>query len=250
MVRLLMMVMLWAGIAQAQAQDDPIERWLAGEELPALREIAAQAELGDSWARLFLGVVEHMSELHGEDTLALDREERIALWRQPIGVSGTSWLGASDDPLVPLLLDLDTVDTQPDTVMRFWDMGEIRLAREALRAQAKREKFDLVARSVELVPDLLPSIAGRAPMAPPVPELDLMDDPDAAILRARCGSDCAPACLDALYEAIGGHAGLMQLGTPLAALIPEAQWRSSVRARMSVDGLIRQRDADLPDCAA
>ena len=238
--------------ASAQTFEGALDRWLAGDDIAPLQEMATLAAEGDARARLLLGTIEHMGELHGEALDALTREERIALLRAPGGLSGVSWLDGLEGELPALMRDIDDVRTAPETVATLDRMGERRLAREALRAQAKREYFDLTMASLEAVPHLAEAIAGRAPFAPPLPaldELDLGSDPDAALLRAACGAECAPTCLIAIAEAIGGHSGLMQLGSPVAQVIPEDVWAASMRGKMSVEGLARLRGAELPGCA-
>ena len=237
-------------VATAQTFETGLTDWLAGEDLPALQIIADAAADGDADARLFLGTVEHMGELHGAGVAALDRGGRIALFRAPSGLSGTSWLDDLSGELPALIRDLDNVRTAPETVAGLDAMGETRLAREALRAQAKREYYDLVAASLMLVPDLADAVAGRTPGTPDVPDLgDLAANPDAELLRAQCGGDCSATCLTEIAVAIGGHQGLMRLGSPIVALIPEDIWNTSTRGRMSVEGLAKLRGTDLPDCA-
>ena len=182
---------------------------------------------------------------------ALDRAGRIALFRDEGGLSGRSWIAEEAGDLPALIRDIEDARTAPETVEALHALGEARLAREALRAQAKREHFALVARSLDAVPDLAPVVAGLVPGAaakPAVVDLDL-GSADAAPLRAVCGTSCLPECLMEIAEAIGGHDGLMQMGSPVVALIPEETWRDSARARMAVAGLARMRDRTLPDCA-
>ncbi|QIK39487.1 hypothetical protein [Pontivivens nitratireducens] len=237
-------------MAAAQSFDTALADWLDGQDLPALQIIADAAAQGDHEARLFLGTVEHIAELHGPAIAALDRAERIALFRAPGGLSGTSWLDGLTGDLAELLRDLDRVPTAPQTVAMLHEMGEGRLSREAIRAQAKREHYDLVAASLALVPSLSDAVAGHMPGASNDPVLDdLATDPRAVLPRAVCGAECSAACLSQIAVAIGGHQGLMQLGSPTTALIPEQVWSESVRARMSVAGLARARATPLPSCA-
>ena len=237
--------------ASAQSFNAGLADWLAGEDLPALQIIANAAAGGDVDARLFLSTVEHMGELHGDAIAVLTREGRIALFRAPSGLSGQSWLDELEGDLPALIRDIGTVTTTPETVSALHAMGERRLAREALRAQAKREYFDLVEASLALVPEMRTVVAGlmpSAPDAPPLAGIQLQTNPDAILPRAVCGEVCADICLEQIVTAIGGHTGLMQLGSPVAALIPEDVWNDSARARISVAGLARLRGNTLPAC--
>ncbi|SOH92974.1 hypothetical protein SAMN06273572_101828 [Monaibacterium marinum] len=250
---ILVCLMVQGAAAQATPFEDALTQWLGGHDLPALQLIADAAAAGDVDARLFLGTVEHMGELHGDGGVAaLDRAQRIALFRAPVGLSGTSWLDGLQGALPELIRDLDSVRTAPETVLGLDAMGETRLAREALRAQAKREYFDLVAASLTGVPHMAAVVAGRAPNAPDLPDVSAMNlstNPDAVLPRAVCGADCGAQCLQQIVVAIGGHAGLMQLGSPITTLIPEDIWNDSTRAMMSVEGLARLRGQSLPACA-
>lgn len=249
---ILVCLMVQGAAAHATPFEDALAQWLNGNDLPALQLIADAAAAGDGDARLFLGTVEHMGELHGDGVAALDRAQRIALFRAPAGLSGTSWLDGLQGALPDLIRDLDSVRTAPETVIALDAMGETRLAREALRAQAKREYFDLVAASLTGVPHMAAVVAGRAPSALDLPDVSAMNlsaNPDAVLPRAVCGADCGAHCLEQIVVAIGGHAGLMQLGSPITALIPEDIWNDSTRAMMSVEGLARLRGQSLPACA-
>jgi hypothetical protein len=86
-------------------------QWLAGEDMAALEAFSALAQGGNVAAQLMLGAIEPQRYLSPEAAFELPRAERIALWRAPGGLSGTSWLRArSEDQPLAAALQIATFD--------------------------------------------------------------------------------------------------------------------------------------------
>ena len=75
--------------------------WLAEDDETALPEFAALAAEGNRAAQVLLAHIDVAVPLQGPWLASLPRAERIALMRQPGGVSGKSWMAAAavDTPL-------------------------------------------------------------------------------------------------------------------------------------------------------
>ncbi len=91
--------------------DDPAfvtarAQWLAGEDMAAVTALSALAQAGNPSAQLLLGSTEQ-SQPVPDELATLSRADRIALWRQPGGLSGKNWLVARADDL-PLAAALHT----------------------------------------------------------------------------------------------------------------------------------------------
>lgn len=113
--------MLWAVmyvLACAQAStaqdidgtDDPRfvqakQDWLAGEDMPALEELAALAHEGHAPAKILLSRIAATPHVIDPVTQTLDRKAKIALLREPVGLSGRDWLvsAAEDNDLAHAL---------------------------------------------------------------------------------------------------------------------------------------------------
>ncbi|MEC9344782.1 MAG: hypothetical protein VYB54_01055 [Pseudomonadota bacterium] len=126
----------------ARADVDPrlaaaIERWLNDDDAGSLPVMAELARDGDTDARLLLGTIEQLEMTPGSWIAALDRDGRIALFRAPFGLSGTSWLAveAPDNALAQALLDARAAGSRIGAARRLMALGEPRAAATALRAE-------------------------------------------------------------------------------------------------------------------
>ncbi|MEM1047780.1 MAG: hypothetical protein AAGL24_16605 [Pseudomonadota bacterium] len=92
--------------------DDPrfesaLSTWLDGQDMNALRTLAALAREDNRAAQILLAQIQNKIWLHDHVTSGLDRKQRIELLREPKGLSGRSWLvsAAEDTPLAAYLFD-------------------------------------------------------------------------------------------------------------------------------------------------
>ena len=111
---MLFMTILFASplVAQVKGTEDPafqeaVDLWLTGDDANALYAMADLARTDVPAAQVFLGQIENRTWLHAHVTRQMERKERIALMRNPQGLSGRSWLleAAETTPHVRLLLD-------------------------------------------------------------------------------------------------------------------------------------------------
>ncbi len=240
-----------------------VDRWLESEEEDALRELAALARNGNPAARLLLAIIDKTPALQGPWLAHLPREERIALLRQPGGLSGRSWLHAlAEHPLGAAWLALMDPATGPEVIARLEGLGESRAAREAMVMLAAREHPGLRALDPEDVdPDLIYLLwrgadedrraALLARVAPDSLQRALIDgsyDADrlavwlagsriAAPLDAVCSEYCPDTrdtCLSGAYVALASHNALLTLGSPIEALVSQAEFLARPRGRASV----------------
>jgi hypothetical protein len=251
------------GGADAPELNFAIHRWLQNDEEVALTAFAALAQGGNQAAQLLLAVIDKTPALQGPWLAHLSREDRIAVLRQPGGLSGRSWLHAlADQPHGAAWLALMKPDTGPEVIAAFDALGEARAAREALVILASREdprlhQIDPAGVDPALIYLLWRGAddARRAELldhvAPDSPQRRLMDGTlDTARLEewlagsdlgapldAVCSEFCAgsrAACLSGGYMALASHNALLTLGSPAEALIPQAQFLSEPRGRSSV----------------
>lgn len=243
-----------AGFARALAL------WLDDDEAAALPALAGLAASGNGAARLLLGQIDKTPALQGPYLAHMPRAERIALLRQPGGLSGQSWLNAeAGTPLADALLALRHPRSGPELIEAFEALDEERAAREALVALAAREHPGLSALDPSAVsPDLLyllwrgadparrEAITALVPAGNPewqmmgrVLDARTVDrwlaaspaaEPLAALCRVVC-PDEIPPCLSAAYGALASHDALLTLGTPAAALVAQAEFLASARGR-------------------
>lgn len=252
-------------VAPAPAAADPqgfaetLAQWLHGDEAESLRDLGELARAGDDDARLLLGLIDRTAYLQGPWLSRLPRDQRLALMRAPGGMSGQSWLNASDHPVAELWVTLLQVGAGLDTVAALDALGEGRAARQAVGMIAAREQLGplddwpegldpelawlvwssarpaLRDRIAAMIPSDHPQ---RAMMGLPMAEgaLDrwLADSPVAAPLRAICAADCAEsqgACLSAAYQAFNNHLAVLTMGSPVESLIPTEVFATSLRGR-------------------
>lgn len=240
-----------------------IHRWLQNDEEFAFSAFAALARNGNQAARLMLGVIDKTPSLQGPWLAHLSRDDRIALLRQPGGLSGRSWLHAlADQPHGAAWLALMTPETGPQVIDAFKALGESRAAREALVILASRAhpglreldpariERDLIyllwrgaddARHAELLDHVAPESPQRALMNGTLDTAQLegwlADSDVGAPLDAVCSEYCAAtraACLSGGYMALASHNALLTLGSPVEALIPQDRFLAEPRGRSSV----------------
>ncbi|MCC1480579.1 hypothetical protein [Roseibaca sp. Y0-43] len=264
----LLAVGLTGGLA---AQNTPEERqaaiaeWLEGSELDGLRALAGLARAGDTDAQLFLGLVDKSTELQGPAVAALTRAERLELLRAPGGMSGRSWVdvaAAGGDPLAQAWRDLWSMQASLDTAETFARAQEPRALAEALLTLVKRQDTgfapDVLAR--DWYPPALLMLsetrvlrehdAARLHPGDPqqrfgpngAPQAQALQDwlahsTPALPLRAVCAAQCAAtqaSCVMALYTALGDYEALVTLGSPVAALVPDAVFAESPRGQAAL----------------
>lgn len=253
-----------------------VDRWLADDET-ALPDFAALAAEGNRAAQVLLALVDTRPELHGPWLAGLDRASRIALLRQPGGLSGRSWMeaAAEDTPLARLWLARWQADTPPEVVLAFAALGEARAARDTVLALAARQNAGiaqladapgyppalrfLVWRIWRADPAQAPRIETEiAALDPGDPQIAahragpvdsaardawLATAPLAAPLRAFCDATCpatAAPCARATFAVVGGLTGLARLGPPAETLVPAEAWNGSPLGRAA---LLRRAEA-------
>ena len=200
-----------------------VTQWLAGQEAQALPALADLARAGNDAARLMLSQIDTGPAYGGAWLAAQDRPARVALMRQPGGLSGQSWLDVAEGELAATWRALLDTGAGPEVVLAFARLGEVRAATFAARTLARRQVPGLGA-ALAAAPDLpayLARFAGDIRVMP-------SDDPGLLPLTATCTQVCgaeAPACISAMAEALQGD--LHMAGPPVAALIPVEDWAES-----------------------
>lgn len=209
--------------AAEPALQGAVTQWLAGQEAQALPALADLARAGNHAARLMLSQIDTGPAYGGAWLAAQDRPARIALMRQPGGLSGQSWLDAAEGELAATWRALLETGAGPEVVLAFARMGEARAATFAARTLTRRQVPGLGA-ALAAAPDLpayLARFAGDIRMMLP-------DDPGLLPLTATCTAICgaeAPACTSAMTEALQGDGHMA--GPPVAALIRIEDWSES-----------------------
>lgn len=243
---------------QAAARD-----WLAGSEAAALGAFATLAADGDAMARLWLGQIDSFAALQGDWLAALPRADRIAVLRQPGGLSGRRWTTEGTplaDPIATAWAQLWDTGASPQVVLDFARLGEGRAARFAALTLARRQRsgFAKVADDPDY-PGSLWAYAMREGWVPPSGGLDPSDPqrailgqvtditgfsdwsttaPDAdavvALCDALCPAEPAAVCRPAALQALGGYWGLMPLGSPVEAIVPSPVFNRSPAGLASI----------------
>jgi hypothetical protein len=241
---------------------EAVEHWLHSDEDVGLIALADLAHDGNAAARLLLAIIDKTPALQGPWLAHLPREERIALLRQPGGLSGRSWLHELTDlPLGAAWLSLMDPNTGPEVVATLTELGEARAAREALVMLAAREHPGLrTLDPASIDPDLIFLLwrgadddrraellehvtAGGAQHALIEGTLDtdrlqhwLTGAGAGAPLDAICAHECPETralCLSNAYRALASHNALLTLGSPLEALVPQERFLATPRGRES-----------------
>lgn len=222
--------------AEGTGQSEPavqsaITQWLSGQEDVALPALSGLAGSGNVAAQTLLGLIDITASFQGQWLASLPRAERIALMRQPGGLSGRGWLSTADGDLAALWRRLLDTSATPQVVLDFVDQSEDRAAVFAARTLKRRQNRDLLPFLAERgIPDYLYHYAGREWA---VHE----DDPAWAPIAALCTEVCSDQvadCRAAVADALGGDISLA--GPPSRQIIPMDLWAES---RMAKDSLLR-----------
>jgi hypothetical protein len=263
--------------AEVSGRNDPrfqaaLELWLSDDDETALPEFAGLAVEGNRAAQILLAHIDAARPLQGPWLAALPRAERVALLRQPGGLSGRSWMpaAAADTPLAAAWVALWNASgrDEPRIARAFAEMGEDRAVRMTLIAMSLRERQGLAdlaeepfyppslrflvwrdwARDPATEPRIAAEIAALLPGDPQIATITgehpgaaeraawLAEAAPAAPLRAFCAATCpdnVSRCLDAAFAF---HAGpeLADFGSPVESLVPSATWETSPRGRAMV----------------
>ena len=235
--------------------------------------MAALAGEGNRAAQVLLALTDAITPLQGPWLAGLPRAERIALMRQPGGLSGRSWMeaAAADTPLAAAWFALwrGTDRDEIEIARAFAAMGEDRAVRETLIVMSLGDRRGIAALADDPIyppslrflvwrewagdPGAEPRIAAEVAALPPGdPQIAvvtgrqagaaeraawLAEAAPAAPLRAFCDAACPgsrPACLDAAYAFHGSNPELGGFGSPAESLISSARWEVSPRGRAMV----------------
>ena len=246
--------------------DDPafaqaLDLWLDAKEAEALPRLADLAAQDNRAAQILLGLIDTTPSLQQDWLAGQTRDARVSLLRAKGGMSGTNWmrLAAQSEPLAQSWLRLWSGDADMQVMLDFARQGEGRAARLAAKTLALRERtgFGAVAGLADF-PPLMRALAlreaargagqaasgtlavgdpGRVLIGLPAPAPADLDDwlsatPDlAAFQRAMLAlcPDIATRVRDQAIalDAMGGWWGIAEIGSPIAALIPEERWAQS-----------------------
>ena len=104
--------------------------WLGGQDTTALRALSDLAGGGNTAAQILLGRISENAAFYKHLSATMPRKERIALMRQPGGLSGRSWLLAAEgsEPLAAALLQAAQPDKRADAIAPLLDLGELSTA--------------------------------------------------------------------------------------------------------------------------
>ncbi len=249
--------------AEAPAFEQALSLWLNADEAESLPRLAGLAQEGNVAARFLLAMIDKTAALQGPYLTHLPRAERIALLRQPGGLSGRNWMqeAAAKEPLAELWNDLWLMRGGVEIAEGFAALGEERACRESLLAQISRQESGFAPETLaapwypESLPHLtltrtldlagidslpaghpLRALGGQAPEPAELTEW-LGTAPLAAPLRAACSSVCpesAASCAYVLYQALGSYHSLAMMGSPSVALVPEEAFIASPRGHQAV----------------
>lgn len=123
-----------------------VQLWLDGaDDLEALRQLSGLANEGNTAAQVLLARIGGHSHLISHVTDGLPRNERVALLRQPGGLSGRSWLEAAAEasPLASALSDSADREMRAEAVRPLFEMGETAVATRAFAALFNNGQGDL-----------------------------------------------------------------------------------------------------------
>jgi len=246
-----------------------MDLWLGDDERSALPELARLARAGNLAARMLVAMIDKTPALQGPWLALRPKAERSALLRAEGGFSGTSWLRQAGG-LELARLWRNILDSHGDfeTALAFSALGEARATRSGLIALAARQKtgFADYARDARFPSELrfliwrewdraggheIAIASALADLAPGDPQRRIMGQlPEAAALetwltetnlapslKALCAARCSASgavCLRAGYQAIGGYGRMLNIGTPVAALISEDRFAQSPRGQAGV----------------
>lgn len=272
--RLLLAGALALAVAPAVAaplagQDDPafaaaLALWLADDEAAALPALAALAHDDNRAAQILLGLIDREPALQGPFLAHLPRARRLEMLRAPGGLSGRNWLAsARSEPLAQAWVDLADVRSGPEVIDAFRTLHEELAWREAAITLAARghPALDLLApqmgdtellylvwstatpeRRQRIEARLPPGDAPHALMAAGGNGAALVEwlatspaaAPLASLCSALCPTEVQTACLLGAYGALDSHNGLLILGTPAEALVPQSAFLATPRGLSTV----------------
>lgn len=252
------------GIAQTlqERRAKAIALWLADQEMDGLRALAGLASDGDPQAQLLLGLIDKTSEMQGPELIAMSRPDRLALMREPGGISGRNWVHAAAEQGAPHALAwqaLWSMQADVTTAESFAALQEPQAVARSLLTLVKRRETGF-APAILKRPWYPQTLLFLSDQGTPLPVLSaalhpgdpqhklltgtapdpdalrdwLAESPVAASLRATCEVVCAssaPQCSYALYRALGSYPILLTHGSPANALIPNADFMASPRGR-------------------
>lgn len=252
--------------AEALEFQAAFQLWLADNEEIALPALAHLARAGNEAARIVIGAVDKTAPLQGPWMALQTKARRIELLRDSGGLSGISWLRKVDQPAVVLWLKLLDSKAGIEDALSLADMGEARLVRLGLIALEARQATGYAAFGEDpRFPQSMRYLIWRewqkdgdagavdkviARLAPGDPQRALLNQSvaksefqgfllgsDLALpMKALCQAECpasAGACMEAGFHAIGGYRRYATQGSPLAALISEADFAATPRGRKS-----------------
>ncbi len=136
-----------------------VSTWLAGEnDLAALTELARLAREGNTAAQVLLAQIASRSNMHTHVTAGLPRKERIALLRQPGGLSGKSWLTEAEktEPLAAALLQANQMGEKAPAIAALVARGEISAALLAAHSMVLQGEGARLVAALDGLEDRLP----------------------------------------------------------------------------------------------
>ncbi|OUS33818.1 hypothetical protein A9Q94_18280 [Rhodobacterales bacterium 56_14_T64] len=106
-----------------------LQDWLDGNDMAALTQLGELARQDNRAAQIFLARVAEEAYLHNHVTGSLPRPERVALLRQPGGLSGKSWLKAAqvEVPLAVALVQSKNIREREGPAIALLTYGETTL---------------------------------------------------------------------------------------------------------------------------
>jgi hypothetical protein len=283
------MAAVFAGWARADVagQQEPafveaFDLWLTGDEAASLPTLSELAVAGNGAARMLLGVIDSNPAMQGGWLDRLPRAGRLAILRQPGGLSGRNWLVrlAKTDPVAKEWVQVWDAYAKPDVVLRLARLGEPRAARVAGNILASRDMrgFGDLAAQPDFPAGLLVfaildlqrrdparalSLMARLEVGNPQRALLLAEkdsptdsarwlashpegDPLIALCEAICPTEPMEVCGSSALGGLGGYHGLMDLGSPVEALIASSDFNRSPKGIE----VTRRRIAPMPHTSA
>lgn len=257
----------WAR-AEVAGQREPafieaFDLWLTGDETASLPKLSELAVDGNGAARMLLGVIDSNPAMQGSWLDKLPRHERLAILRQPGGLSGKNWLVAlaETELLAQAWVQVWDAYAEPGVSLRLARLGEPRAARVAGNILASRDMRgfgDLAAQPdfpagllvfaiLDLQrrdPDRAMALMARLEDGDPQRALLLAEkdsptaskrwlashpegDPLIALCEAICPAEPTSLCSSSALAGLGGYHGLVVLGSPVEALISSSDFNRS-----------------------
>ena len=222
--------------------------WLSGNEAAALPALAQLAKDGDVSARMLLGQIDRFAAFQGPWLAGLARADRIAILRQPGGVSGQNWttqLAATGEARSAAWARLWDTAATPQVILDFAGLDEPRAARFAALTLSRRQQHGFAAIADDpgypsslwafamrdgwvppgngphpadpqrAVLEQRPDLAGFSQWAVNAPEADAV----VALCEVTCPTEDPAICRPAALTGLGGYWGLMPLGSPVEAIV-------------------------------